>query len=208
MQSYSDMTLAEFIRLAASDSSTPGGGGIAALAGSLGAAMASMAINFTVGREKFAEHEEVLQKMLAVITPLMDELRAAVDADAVAFAGIADAYKLPRASEEEKAARRAAVNSALDASMQVPLRVLRCCGKLAETLSEVAKRGNPNLLSDVEVAAIMTTAAARAALVNVYANSRSLATDAAREAEREGEALRRRIAALDEEVGEIVRNRN
>ncbi|MCD8140531.1 MAG: cyclodeaminase/cyclohydrolase family protein [Planctomycetaceae bacterium] len=207
MKSYSDTTLVEFLRLAASDAPTPGGGGIAALSGCLGAAMASMAIQFTVGREKFAQHEEALQKTLSALRPLLDDMLAAIDDDAHAFSGISDAYKFPKGTDEEKAARRAAIDEAVTASMRVPLRVLRCCDEAVHLLPHVAATANPNLLSDVEVSAIMLTAAARAALVNVYANSTMLKTDAAREAEAEGERLLTRIQDVDATVKSTIADR-
>lgn len=207
MKSFSDMTLAEFLQVAASDAPTPGGGGIAALSGCLGAAMASMAIRFTVGREKFAEHEDVLQDILAKLGAILDDLRAGIDDDAVAFGGISEAYKLPRGTDEEKAARRAAIDAALTASMRVPARILRRCGEAAEMLPDAAMRSNPNLLSDVEVAVFMVHAAARAALTNVFANSRSLKTDEARAAEAEGERIETRITVLEARVREIIRER-
>lgn len=207
MKSFSNATVAEFLHLASSDAPTPGGGGVAALAGSLGAAMASMAIRFTLGRPKYAEHEEALQGIVATLGTLMEDMRAAIDDDAVAFRGIAEAYKLPRMTEEEIAARHVAINAALTASMLVPLRVLRCCGEAAETLPDVAMKGNAKLLSDVAVAAVMLTASARAALVNVYANSRSLDTEEAREAEEVGERIVARVAWVDGKVQEIIADR-
>lgn len=208
MKSFSDATLGEFLRLAASDSPTPGGGGVAALSGCLGAAMLSMVANFTVGREKFAAHDETMRSVLAAVQPLMDAMRAAIDDDAAAFSAISEAYKLPRGDEAEKKIRRAAIDAALTASMLVPLRVLKCSCEAAELLPAVAGGGNPNLLSDVEVAAVMLKAASRAALANVYANSALLKTDAAREAEAEGERIRARVTELDQEVREIIRDRN
>lgn len=207
MKSFSNATVAEFLHLASSDAPTPGGGGVAALAGCLGTAMASMAIRFTLGRPKYAEHEEALQSIVATLQALMEDMRVAIDDDAVAFRGIAEAYKLPRMTEEEIAARHAAIDDALTASMFVPLRVLRCCGEAAETLPDVATKGNAKLLSDVAVAAVMLTASARAALVNVYANSRSLGTDEAREAEEVGERIVSRVAWVDGHVQEIIAER-
>lgn len=207
MKSFSNATVAEFLHIASSDAPTPGGGGVAAIAGCLGTAMGSMAIRFTLGRPKYAEHEEALQGIVATLHALQEDMRAAIDDDATAFKGIAEAYKLPRMTEEEIAARHVAIDEALTASMLVPLRVLRCCGEAAETLTDVAMKGNAKLLSDVAVAAIMLTAAARAAMVNVYANSRSLDTEDAREAEAVGERIVARVAWVDGKVQEIIADR-
>lgn len=167
-------TVEEFINQSASDAPTPGGGGIAALAGSLGAAMASMAANFTVGRKKFVDVEEEVQSILGRLAPLIASLRDAVDGDAVAFAFISEAYKLPKETDEEKNARREAINAALTASMQVPAKVVDDCLAAAELLPRLAEIANPNLLSDVEVAAVMLDAACRAARINVLVNSSQL----------------------------------
>jgi formiminotetrahydrofolate cyclodeaminase len=205
MSSFSDMTIKDFLDQASSSAPTPGGGGIAALAGALGGAMASMAANFTLGKAKYAGHEPYIRQLLGNLAPIIDDLRRSVDDDATAFSGIAGSYALPKAADEEKARRKAAVTAALTASMRVPLRVLRRSAEAAELLPDLARRGNANLLSDVEVAAVMLAAAARAALVNVRANSASLDSDEARAAEAEGERLKARTAAIADEVGTIIR---
>ena len=208
MKSFSDYTLAEFLDQAASDAPVPGGGGVAAMAGALGGAMAAMAANFTVGKAKFAEHAGLMYDTLNRLRPLIDDFRQAVDDDARAFSGISEAYKLPRGDDAEKAARKAAIDAALDASMQVPLRVARHCCEAAELLPPLAGAGNPNLLSDVMVSAVMLEAAARAALVNILVNSRSLDTDAARAAETEGRRIVARLAAVASEVDTIIEGRS
>lgn len=208
MGEFAGMAVGDFIRVAASDAPTPGGGAIAALAGALGGAMASMAANFTVGKPRFAEHETAVRSILDALAPVISDLQQAVDGDAAAFAGISAAYKLPKATDAEKAARAAAVDAALAASMRVPLGVLRNCAVAAALLPELARRGNPNLLSDVEVAGIMLDAAARAALVNVFANSSSLKTDEARNAEAEGEGIVRAVGEWAAEAALTIRDRN
>jgi len=207
MNEFSSMTIGDFLRQAASDAPTPGGGAIAALVGALGGSMASMAANFTLGKPKYAEHDAFIRETLATIAPLIDDLRKAVDDDAEAFAGISQAYARPKGDEAEKAKRKEAIDAALTASMRVPLRVARRCGEAAALLPELARRGNANLLSDVDVAGIMLTAASRAALVNIYANSSMLRTAEARDAEAEGERLSCRVQGTGEEVADIIRTR-
>ncbi len=207
MTDFASMSLKDFIAAAASGAPVPGGGGIAALAGALGAAMASMAANFTAGKPKFAEHDAAMRGTLAKLEPATARLLAAVDGDAAAFSGISAAYALPKGDDAEKAARKAAINEALTASMRVPFGMIGDCLAAAELLPELAAKGNPNLLSDVVVAAIMLRAAAEAALVNVLVNSRSLGTpEAGLAEERGGEALRR-IGEYAEETKRIVASR-
>ncbi|MCL2000230.1 MAG: cyclodeaminase/cyclohydrolase family protein [Planctomycetes bacterium] len=189
-KSLSSLSVGEFLQQAASDAPVPGGGGIAALAAALGAAMASMAANFTLGRPQFAQHEEAMRRVLAELASLGEAFRQAIDEDARAFAGISEAYRLPKDTESAKASRRSAIAGALTDAMRVPLGVLRDCRRAAELLPGLAGAANPKLLSDVEVAAIMLEAAARAAWVNVRVNSRQLGGDAA--------------AGMESEAGELL----
>lgn len=211
MTDFSAMSLRQFVDQAASDAPAPGGGGIAALAGALGAAMGAMAANFTVGKPKFADHDAAMRSALGALQPCIGRLLAAVDGDAVAFSGISAAYKLPKADDAEKAARAAAIDAALVASMRVPAGMVRDCLAAALVLPELAAKGNPNLLSDVVVAAIMLRAAAEAAVVNVLVNSRSLGASAfaeeARGAEAESGGALRRIGELADEAKRIVASR-
>ena len=207
MPEFAAMSLAEFVDQAASGAPVPGGGGIAALAGALGASMASMAANFTIGKPKFAEHDALMRETLDALKPLTASLLAAVDGDATAFSGIAAAYKLPKNSDAEKAELKAAIDAALTASMRVPFGMAKNCLAAAELLPKLAEAGNPNLLSDVVVAAIMLEAAAEAALVNILVNSKSLATPEARLAEEEGKNAVERIRELAEQTKKIVAER-
>lgn len=207
MASFADMPLGQFVAQAASDSPVPGGGGIAALAGALGSAMAAMAANFTAGKPKFAEHDASMRQTLSALEPLIRGLTRAVDADAAAFSGISEAYKLPRDTDEAKAKRKAAIEEALTSSMRVPLAVARQCREAAELLPPLAEAGNPNLLSDVEVAGILLEAAARAARVNVLVNSGPLRSDEARKAEAEAEKAVARAAELSARAAAIIAQR-
>ena len=208
MSSFSDMTLGEFIEQAASDSPTPGGGAIAALVGALGGTMAAMAANFTVGKPKYAQYESMMREAIEELNTLIGQLREAVDEDARAFSKISEAYRLPNESDEEKAARKQAVNEALAAAMQVPMSVLRKCGKLVELLPTLAGASNSNLLSDVEVAGIMVEAAARAAMTNVLVNSRQLQGADVRITEREAEEILQKVSQVATEIASIISGRN
>lgn len=207
MSNFATMSLKEFLEQSASGAPTPGGGGIAALAGALGASMASMAANFTAGKPKFAEHDEAMRTILAALRPLIASLLAAVDGDAAAFSGISAAYKLPKTTDEEKSARKTAIDAALTASMRVPAGMVKDCLAAAEILPELAEKGNPNLLSDVTVAAIMLRASAEAAQVNVLVNSKSLFTPEAESAETDAARALARITELSEKTKRIVAER-
>lgn len=207
MNQFVAMPVGEFVAVAASGEPTPGGGGIAALAGALGAAMASMAANFTVGKPKFAEHDALMRETLAALNPLIAAMTNAVDEDARAFSAISDAYKLPKNDDGEKAARKQAINAALTASMKVPLSVALNARDAAELLPALAETGNPNLLSDVEVAGIMLEAAVRAARTNVLVNSSGLQSDEARDAEVQAEKAVGRVIELTASAAAIIAKR-
>lgn len=207
MDSYADLTLREFIDQAASGSPTPGGGSIAALVGTLAASMAAMTANFTIGKVKYAQHDAMMRDILQKLQTMIGELRDAIDADARAFEGISEAYKLPKDQPEEVERRKQAIDAALLGAMQVPMSVLRMCIKVAELLPSLAGAGNPNLLSDVEVAGIMIDAAARAARTNILVNSRQLSGDKIRITERESEELMKRATAAAAEVIGIISDR-
>lgn len=205
---FAKMPLDEFVCQAASGAPTPGGGGVAALAGSLGAAMASMAANFTVGKPRFAAVEAEVKAILAKLAAPVERLLAGVDGDAEAFASISAAYGLPKGTDAEKAARGAAIRAALAASMAVPGAMLRECVAAAELLPGLARVANPNLLSDVEVAAIMLDAAGRAARVNVLVNAAQLPMEDARPAIAAADLAVERLAGLlNETLGEAARRR-
>lgn len=208
MASFSEITVGEFIRQAASGAPTPGGGAIAALVGALGCSMASMATNFTIGKPRFAQHEPLMREHLAKFEYLIERFRSDIDKDAEAFSGISEAYRLPKEGDEAKAARKRAIDDALFAAMQVPLAMARKCVKMAELLPTLAGAANPNLLSDVEVAGIMIEAAARAARTNVLVNSRQLHGEAARDAEREAVEIAKSVTAITSEVTDIIARRS
>ena len=204
---FDAMSLAEFVQAAASDAPTPGGGGVAALAGSLGAAMASMAANFTVGRPKFASVDAEARAAVNALAPLVAGLLKGVDRDAEAFAAISAAFKLPRDGDSEAVARREAIRAALAGAMRAPLAVLEDCLKVAERLPGLAAIANPNLLSDVEVAAILIEAAGRAARVNVLVNAGQLGGHAEAEAEA-ARAVERLAELLRTTLGEVAKRRS
>ncbi|MDR2391526.1 MAG: cyclodeaminase/cyclohydrolase family protein [Planctomycetota bacterium] len=203
----SRLSVREFVKLAASGEPVPGGGAVASLAGALGTAMAAMAANFTVGKPQFAGHEDLMRRSLSELGPIIESLTLGVDADARAFSGLSRAYRFPRDSEEAKRKRREAIQAALLAAARAPERALADCLRAASLLSGLAEAANPSLLSDVEVAAIMLAAAAKAARVNILANTRNLAGDAARQAETEAEKATLAVERLANEALSVIGKR-
>jgi formiminotetrahydrofolate cyclodeaminase len=174
MSDYVDGPVGTYVADLSSDKPVPGGGSAAALAGALGAAAASMAANFTLGRPKFAAVEAEVKRALADLHRLRSDLLRLVDEDVRAYSLVAPAYQMPRGTEAEKAARAAAIQSALRTACGVPLAV--CAAALAALRSTESLVGivNPMLVSDVAVGAVLCEAAFRAAQVNVEVNIRAM----------------------------------
>jgi len=147
---------------------------VAAVVGALGASMASMACNFTVGRKKYKDVEGEVTEILGEAEKAREALLELAGRDSEAYSEVSAAYKLPRETEEQKGARREAIQAALKTAMAAPLETMRCCGKLLGKLQGLAEKGNPNLISDVGVSALLLEAALEAALLNVDINLREL----------------------------------
>ena len=167
-------TIQTYAAAASSVSPTPGGGSVAALAGALGTTMAAMAANFTVGKKKFESVEPEVREHLASCLRARDELLRLMDEDTRAYATVSAAYGMAKETPEEKKARSAAIQEALVTAMDAPLRVVRECRDVMKPVARLAEIANPNLISDVGVAAILAEAALRAAKLNVEINLREL----------------------------------
>ena len=163
-------SLEEFLEALGSNAPAPGGGAASALAAALAAALAEMVANFTVGRPRFQEVEETMRAAVERTRQLRAELLALIDADERAFQAVSAAYRLPKATEDEQAARDVAIQVALYGAMQPPLRVMELSCEALDLAGEMAAAGNPTVVSDAGCAALIGEAAVRAAALNVLAN--------------------------------------
>jgi methenyltetrahydrofolate cyclohydrolase len=179
-----------FLEALGSSAPAPGGGAAAALAGALAAALAEMVARFTAGREKYRTVEERAQAVLSRAEAARRDLLALADDDERAFQQVSDAYKLPRATDGERATREDAIQAALVAAMEPPLRAVRGACAVVSLAAEIAEIGNSTVISDAGCAALLGEAAARAAALNVLANA-ALMRDKAR-----AKAARAEVRAL------------
>jgi formiminotetrahydrofolate cyclodeaminase len=175
---YIDRPMREYLDEAAANLPTPGGGSVSALAGALGTTMASMAANFTTGKKKFKEVEGEVKGLLAKLDAERAALLAAMQSDTEAYAEVGAAYKMPKGTGDEKAARREAIQHALKVAMQPPLAAVRSCAEAARATRRLLDIANPNLITDVGVAAVLLEAAARGAYLNVAVNLNGLKDEA------------------------------
>ncbi|MCX5654965.1 MAG: cyclodeaminase/cyclohydrolase family protein [Planctomycetota bacterium] len=167
---YRQEPLMRYLNDAAAAQPTPGGGSVAAMAAALASTMASMAAGFTAGKEKFKAVEAEIQAALARLAALRGDLLEMVHEDMDAYEAIMAAYRLPKATDAEKAARAEAVRKATKSSLGLVMRVLDASRDVAAASRCLAEIANPNLLSDVAVAAELALGAARSARVNVAVN--------------------------------------
>jgi formiminotetrahydrofolate cyclodeaminase len=175
---YLAQPLSAYLADAAARTPTPGGGSVTALVGALATTMASMAANFTTGAEKFRPVENQIRTDLELLEAARRKFLDLLHRDIEAYADLSAAYKLPKASDSEKATRDAAVQQALSEAMLVPLKSSKVAIQVLEITSELAAIANPNLLSDVAVAAILAEAAYAASRVNVEVNLQSCSNPA------------------------------
>ena len=173
---YATTSLTQFLDLLASSAPEPGGGAAAALVGATGAALVGMVANLTVGKEKFAAVAAEMEEARAQAESLRQKLMAAIDQDSVAFRQVMAAYRLPRETDEQKAARKQAIQAALREATQVPAGVVRLCEGVAAWSRVAADKGNPQVISDAAVAALLADAAAQSAALNVRINLVSLSS--------------------------------
>jgi formiminotetrahydrofolate cyclodeaminase len=197
-----ELTVAAFIEEAASAKPVPGGGGIAALVGAAAASMLEMALNFTLGKKKFAEVEKDVKRLLEAITPIRRELLNLVARDAAGYAEVAAARKRPAATDQERQSKDAALHCAMQGAMAPPLDMVRKISRLAGHMAAVSKVANPNLIGDVAVAAAILPGAARAAALNVWANVSALDKEKAEHVTREVEEALSRTGRL---CGDVLR---
>ena len=176
-----------FIDELASAAPTPGGGGASAYAGALAAALASMVGNLTVGKKKYADVEDEVRASLARLDALRARLVELVDEDARAFEPLAAAYRLPKATPEEQAAKNAALQQALVGASDVPLAIMRAVADVVDEADYLAHHGSKMARSDAGVAAAFARAASDGASLNIFINAASM-DDAAQAARYRGEA--------------------
>jgi glutamate formiminotransferase/formiminotetrahydrofolate cyclodeaminase len=194
--SFSSLPLHDFLRALASAQPTPGGGTAAAIGGAMGASLLMMVSALPRTRGNTDDERATLATVRARLEPLGNALEECADRDAEAYDAVMAAYRLPKASDEEKAARRAAITSAMKGATEAPLETLRRTVEGLEAAEMVAALGNPSASSDVGVGVGLLAAAAQGAAANVRINLDGLADDAFKaSASSEMEALLKRAEA-------------
>ncbi|MBP2644567.1 MAG: Formiminotransferase-cyclodeaminase [Firmicutes bacterium] len=208
MNAFFDKSLREILAAACSSAPTPGGGSISAVVAALGASMAAMVANLTIGKEKYKAVEDEAQAIADQLMPLISSLETLVESDMTVFGKLMDAYRLPKNTDEEKANRNGILETALKRACHTPLEVARICVKVLELTAELAPLGNAMAISDAGVAAYVAEAALHSALLSVDINL-PLITDQAyiTQTIAEKEVLIEKAHTLKEQAVTTVRNR-
>ena len=200
-----EQTIGAWLDEVASGAPAPGGGAVAAMHAAMAAGLVSMVCELTVGRPKYAEHEQTMRAVLAEASERRQEAIRLAEEDAEAFTGVTDAYRRPKGTDEEKAARTEAIQEALARAAEVPLRTAALAGEILALAGRIRAGANVNVLSDVAVAAVSARAAMQAAAVNVAVNRASM-TDVVARARLEAELARigDEVAAAEKFIEELA----
>lgn len=169
-----DLTVKDFLDKVACSDPVPGGGSIAALNGALASALSTMVARLTVGKKGYEVSEELMQHAQTITLRLLDEFIALIDKDSEAYNEVFACFKLPKATEEEKAARSAAIQEATKKAALIPLEVARKALDMMTIIADVAHLGNRNAITDACVAMMSARSAVLGALLNVRINLGSL----------------------------------
>jgi formiminotetrahydrofolate cyclodeaminase len=163
-----------FLDELASSAPAPGGGSAAALGAAIGAALVSMVANLTVGKKKYVDVQEDIQRILERSETLRRRCEELLEQDVAAYTKVSEAYRMPRETDEQKEARSAAIQEALKGATSVPMALAEACVQILKLCPETAEKGNLRAVSDVGVGALMAEATLRAAALNVWINLGSI----------------------------------
>ena len=167
---YLERPMKDFIRDTAARLPAPGGGSVAALVGSLGAALLCMVGNYTVGKKQYEGVEDEMERILKTADGLKDELSSLVQEDIKAYQNYSRTSHMPKDTEEQKKTRSEALERSLKEAALVPLKTSQLSLRVIELAEEILPLGNPHLISDVGVGALLAEAALEAAAINVQIN--------------------------------------
>lgn len=194
-----DLKLDEYLDILISDEPAPGGGSVSALACAQGAALISMVCDLTTAKKKYADDHELCRQIKEEAVRLYGDLKAAIDKDTDAYNLVAAAFKMPKETDEEKAARKKAIADGTLEATKVPLSVMQMGMETMKLADKLYGHFNKNCASDLGVGVINLLTGIRGAWMNVKINLPGVKDEAfAAEAEAEG----RKILAEGEEIAD------
>lgn len=204
MDTLTNQSCAAFAAALASKAPVPGGGGASALVGALGAALASMVANYTIGKKKHAAVEDDVKAILAEAETLREKLLALVEEDAKAFEPLSRAYTIPK----DDPTRDEVMEQCLRAAAAPPMELLRLCCQAIDLHRELLDKGSAMVLSDVGTGVIFCWSALYGAALNVKVNTKPMRDRAyAEEMNAEADELVNKYWKIADQVYEAVMGR-
>lgn len=163
-----------FLGKVAGSDPVPGGGSVAALNGAIASALAAMVASLTIGKKGYETHEELMRHIFDIAVQSKNVFVEDIDRDSEAYDSVFACFKMPKASDEEKAARSTAIQEATKFAALIPMQVARNAYELMNIIMDVARLGNRNAVTDACVAMMAARSAVLGALMNVRINLASL----------------------------------
>ena len=164
----------DYLELLSSKAPVPGGGGASALAGALGDSLGQMVVHLTLGKKRYAQAEQDMLNYERELKRLQQEFLMLADKDAEVFAPLAECYRLPSSTEEEKAYKEKVMEERLVQASYVPLEIMEKAAEMLGILKELAEKGSVMAVSVVGVGVQFARTAILGAVMNVYINTRSM----------------------------------
>jgi formiminotetrahydrofolate cyclodeaminase len=171
---YNEKPLQQYLDDLASGQSTPGGGSASALSGAMAAALASMVSRLTLGKPGYEEVQSEIETIILQTERARKRFTALQEEDISAYGRLSAAYKMPRGTEDERAARSKAIQEHLTGAALVPLEVVETSAHLSSFFMRLAEVGNATVLTDLETAVMLANAAAMSAAAMVLVNLHSM----------------------------------
>jgi formiminotetrahydrofolate cyclodeaminase len=201
---FADRIVRDLVEAFSSPDPTPGGGSASALTAGIGTSLLLMVARMSKTRHNSDDERRALERAATTLSGLRDALMRLVDRDSESYEAVIAAYRLPRATDDEKTRRTTAIGAALTEATEVPLEVMRTSAQVLTEGELVARFGNPAAASDVAVALELTAAGLRGAALNVHTNLEGLkdrayidrVADTAAQVAASAEASRRRATEL------------
>ncbi|MGO2083416.1 cyclodeaminase/cyclohydrolase family protein [Vagococcus sp.] len=200
-----DLKVHEFMTVLGSNEPAPGGGSAAALSATMGASLVKMVAELTKGKKKYVEFEELTHEVLVEATRLQDELLQSIDKDTEAFNEVSAVFSMPKETEEHKAARREAMQKALQGAAISPFNMMTLMVATLKVTEKAVGKSNVNAVSDLGVAALNLKAGLQGAWLNVLINLSGIKDETFVKTYREkGEALLTEGCTIADRVYEEV----
>lgn len=204
---FMDMTLSEFQSVLASENPTPGGGTASAVALGQAGALACMVAKLTLGSNKWETGWPIANETLTIANPILERAGQLAKEDSEAFDAVMESYRMPKSTDEEKEVRRQGILKSTLQATHVPLETAEHAVLLLSILPKLAEDGNSNAITDVGVAGLLASAAAKGALFNVKINLSGLNEIQRELIEPKVEYLTEQARTLSRKIMDVVKSK-